>query len=288
MPNFESYVAHSGGQIAAGGDVAAAAAAAAAYTIEVRFLGGLSDRQKAAFKSAANRWTRVITGSLPPVIVDGETITNLLVLAQGDAIDGLGKILGQAGPTALRPASAGHAAFLPAKGTMTFDTADLAQMESAGTLDDVITHEMGHVIGIGIGTIWRRKSFLKGAGTSNPTFVGPHGMREFGRLRGGNSPVAIPVENTGGPGTRDSHWRDTVFGNELMTGFVGQAGNPLSRMTVASLEDVGYAVNLNAAEPYSLPSHLELAEAGVLGQAHEAVGIVLPHIPTVLPEDSLV
>ena len=35
-------------------------------------------------------------------------------------------------------------------------------------------------------------------------------------------------------------------------------------MTVASLQDLGYVVDLNAMEPYSLPNLLVLAEAGLL------------------------
>jgi hypothetical protein len=214
-------------------------------------------------------------------MVDGETIDDLLILAQGAEIDGPGQILGQSGPTRVRPRT-----FLPAKGEMTFDTADLAQMEAAGTLNDVITHEMGHVIGMG--SIWTNKHLLKGSTTSNPTFTGHAAEQEYGHLRGADA-APVPVENTGGPGTRNSHWRETVFANELMTGFVGQAGNPLSRLTVACLQDLGYQVDFSAAEPYSLPNHLELAERGLLvaSGAHEAQGMVIPRIPTVLPEDSL-
>jgi len=75
-----------------------------------------------------------------------------------------------------------------------------------------------------------------------------------------------------------------------MTGFVGQAGNPLSRMTAASLQDLGYTVDLTAAEPYVLPNLLHLAEEGLLvgGAAHEHEGVVLPSIPLILPPDSLV
>ncbi|MFL5283862.1 MAG: leishmanolysin-related zinc metalloendopeptidase, partial [Rhodopila sp.] len=254
------------------------------YTIEVRFLGGLTESQKNAFTAAADRWSQVIVGDLPSVAVDGEIIDDLLILAQGADIDGPGKILGQAGPTHLRPGNAGAAAFLPAKGKMIFDSADLAQMETAGTLNDVITHEMGHVIGIGIRQVWR--NLLQGAGTTNPTFTGNTAKKEYGDLRG-TGPTPVPVENTGGPGTRDSHWREAVFGNELMTGFVGSAGNPLCRMTVGSLQDVGYTVDLGAAEPYTLPNHLELAERGAAA-VHESEGIVLPNIPMILPEDSLV
>jgi hypothetical protein len=40
-----------------------------------------------------------------------------------------------------------------------------------------------------------------------------------------------------------------------MTGFVEAAGvpMPISRMTVGSLQDMGYTVNYAAADPYSLP-----------------------------------
>lgn len=207
------------------------------YTIEVRFLGGLNETQKQSFKTAADRWCKIIVGDLPSVNVDGEIIDDLLILAQGSNIDGPGGILGQAGPTHLRPSNAGSAAFLPAKGKMAFDTADLDKMEQDGTLNDVITHEMGHVIGIG--TIWNRKSLLNGAGTPNPTFTGQAAMVEYGILKGSNSPVAVPVENTGGDGTRDSHWRETIFRNELMSGFIAARGNPISKVTVASLQDIG-------------------------------------------------
>lgn len=282
MPNYEHY------QAKANASVAAAKKAKKPYNITIRFLGGLSERQKTAFKKAADRWTKVIVGDLPPVTIDGEKIDDVLILAEGAAIDGPGRILGQAGPTHLRPASAGKAAFLPAKGQMQFDSADLAQMEQDGTLDDVIAHEMGHVLGIG--TIWTRKDLLRGAGTANPTFIGPAAMAEYGVLRGAGAPRAVPVENTGGEGTRDSHWRETVFRAELMSGFIAARGNPLSRMTTASLQDIGYVVDLDAGEAYNLPNLIELAEHGLLiahAQGPHDLGTMLPLLPTVLPADSL-
>src|SRR2546426_6435580 len=151
---FETYHAKADAKIAL-----AVANETSPFTIEVRFLGGLTKSQKKAFKTAANRWSRVIIGDLPSVLVDGEVIDDVLILAQGTDIDGPDGILGQAGPTRLRPPNAGTAAFLPAKGKMQFDTADLKKMEQAGTLNDVITHEMGHVLGIG--TIWTTKGLLK-------------------------------------------------------------------------------------------------------------------------------
>jgi hypothetical protein len=62
------------------------------------------------------------------------------------------------------------------------------------------------------------------------------------------------VENTGGSGTADAHWRESVFGKELMTGYYNPGSpNPLSRVTVGAMADLGYLVNMNAADSYSPP-----------------------------------
>jgi hypothetical protein len=284
MPQYKVYRAQADAR------AAAAQNAERPFSITIRFLGGLTEGQMAAFRNAADRWTGVIVGDLPPVVVDGETIDDVLILAEGAPIDGVGEILGQAGPTHLRPRNAGDAAFLPVKGQMQFDSADLAEMEASGTLDDVITHEMGHVLGIG--TVWGFKELLAGALTTNPTFVGSAAMLEYATLRGlPGSSLPVPVENSGGIGTRDSHWRESIFQNELMSGFIASTGNPLSRVTAASLSDLGYLVDLDAAEPFTLPSLIELAERGLLvarDRGPYATGSVLPLLPTVLPDDSLI
>jgi hypothetical protein len=69
----------------------------------------------------------------------------------------------------------------------------------------------------------------------------------------------VPVENCGagspvncGAGNVNAHWREPVFVNELMTGFLnGGMANPLSRLSAASMEDLGYTVNYAASDPYT-------------------------------------
>ena len=197
MSQIEIYRAQRGAEAAAAG-ATEDATVVSPFTIEVRFVGGLNQTQRDAFKAAADRWSRVIVGDLPSVRVEGELIDDVVILAQGRSIDGPGRVLGSAGPTFIRSAGPARSALLPAKGSMTFDTADLAAMEQEGTLGDVITHEMGHVLGIG--TIWEDKNLIRNPGTINPTFVGPRAMEEYGRLRG-SGPVRVPVENEGGEGT---------------------------------------------------------------------------------------
>ncbi len=105
-PGYETYIA-----VADAGVASALANTTSPFTITVRFLGGLTQTQMDAFKFAADRWSKMIVGDLPSVQVEGEIIDDVLILAQGTAIDGPGKILvkparrGCAPPTQAAPPS---------------------------------------------------------------------------------------------------------------------------------------------------------------------------------------
>ena len=138
--------------------------------------------------------------------------------------------------------------------------------------------------------IWPQKALIKAAGTANPTFVGKVAKIEFGKLKGvgaRGSRSRSRIQAARGRPTRTGE--SPSFFNELMTGFVGAAGNPLSRLTVGSLQDLGYVVDFgSAAEAYSLPNLTRMAEEGLLVSARAtAAGFMLPNIPVILPEDSL-
>lgn len=221
------------------------------YNIDLRFGSGLTDTQIEIFKIAAARWQDIITSDLPFATVAGETIDDILIESSAINIDGMGGILGQATFTHLRNNS-----FLPAKGFMEFDAEDLRSLQEAGSLRDIILHEIGHVIGFG--TIWDTLDLIEDRDGPNPVFIGPAAMSEYGQLLGQNGAVEVPLANTGGPGTRGSHLRETVFGNELMTGFFSGTARPISRLSLAILEDMGYTVNYDMADAYTLPSAAQL------------------------------
>jgi hypothetical protein len=247
----------------------------------VRFGGGLSAGQQAAFTTAATRWGQIISADVPPVVIDGETIDDVRIDASGDQIDGTGMILGQAGPVDLRPGS-----FLPATGTMSFDSADLTQMERDGSLVSVIVHEMGHVLGFG--TLFDRLGLITGAGGDDPEFTGQNAAREYGDLLGaGARPRSVPLANVGGPGTRDGHWREEVFANELMTGFLDDGANPISRMTIAAFEDLGYAVDYTRADAYRLPTATELLTLQTLRAERGHICAVQVPEQRVLPDSAV-
>jgi hypothetical protein len=261
-------------------------AVAGSYTIQVSYYGPTpSAATQAAVTAAVTKWQRIIyraagaitlnkpagaCGAGEPAL-NGVNTTGLLILATFDSIDGPGKILGQSAPCMVRLANG-----LSAMGVMEFDTADVAALAASGQLNAVMLHEMGHVIGFGI--LWGPPQPAAGvladciqdtssSGSAQDTYFSCAKARAaFDSIggtsytgatlspRGGNK---VPVENCGasspagcGQGTINSHWREPVFHSELMTGFINAGSNPLSIVSVAAQEDLGYTVNYDGADPY--------------------------------------
>jgi hypothetical protein len=233
------------------------------FNISLRQLGPLDSPVQAAFDAAVTRWQSVVSRGVPDLALtvpaddclDGAaafdgTVDDLVIDVAVHPIDGSGNILGQAGPCWVGNDS------LSRWGVMEFDSADVQSMVNNGTLGAVIMHEMGHVLGIG--TLWNYgRSMLANGGTANPTFTGPRAVAQWSQLGG---TAGVPVENNGSPGTTDAHWRESIFDNEMMTGYIDQGLNPLSAMSIASLGDLGYHVDLSQADPYSVPGIAVRAE----------------------------
>jgi hypothetical protein len=244
------------------------------FKIELLFLTDTTPAQGDAFEAARHRWEGLIVGDLPDVALSasaGQCGTNspmlnrqvddVLILVTLEPIDGANGILGAAGPCFVRNGSR-----IPALGLMKFDVADLDLLEQSGLLNSVILHEMGHVLGFG--TIWEDPGIDLLAdpslsGGTDPHFTGQQALDAFNAVGGSSytSSAKVPVEDAGGAGTAGAHWRESVFGNELMTGFVDLT-DPLSRVTVASLADLGYTVNLAGADPYILAPGLRAFSRG--------------------------
>ncbi len=245
---------------------ASGSASAAGFNVSLRFTSMPTANQLTTFSAAALRWESIITGDVPPIPLNApagscstspainETIDDLIIYVLLEPIDGVGQVLGSAGPCFVRNTAPSPGLLgLPVVGVMRFDTADLPSLEAGGNFGNVILHEMGHVIGIG--TRWGNfllNPSLPSAPGVNTHFNGPNAIAGFNAIGGGTwtgstTPLAtskVPVENTqGGQGTRDSHWRESVLANELMTGFVNAGSNPLSELTIRSLIDLGYVVN---------------------------------------------
>jgi hypothetical protein len=222
----------------------------------------MTAQQQVLFTNAAARIRGIVTGAIPTTDATGadpancgvtgepvlaENVPGVIIYASVQTIDGPGKVLAQAGPCYVRD----DPDLRTVVGVMEFDVDDLNSLGSGGTLQDIITHEMLHVVGIGV--FWNDKGLLTGFDTPGVAYTGDGGLQGC-RTTGGTTTCAtsVPVENTGGAGTANSHWRETTFGTELMTGFASNGTMPLSIMTVRALADLGYTINTSAADPYTI------------------------------------
>lgn len=242
------------------------------FNISLRFINEPTARQREVFESAVSRWEKIIvrdepdfTGVAIPnynntqiLLGPDEVLDDVIIEVVLEPIDGPGRVLGSAGPRFIR---------LPEETTITgfmrFDTADLESLEAANQFENVILHEMGHVLGIG--TLWRRKGLLVTntfEQAIDPDYLGQRG-NHFWKTHQGEG--LLPIEGAffrpdGTPfvrsGTSYGHWDEDVLFNELMTGFLnGGIDNPLSRITSGSMEDLGYGVAPRG-EEYKIPSRV--------------------------------
>lgn len=270
------------------------------YVLDLRFFGpAMSAEAQTAFVNAANRIKAAIVGQISTVNLQGadlagcgingltgvlqENSAGLIIYASVAPIDGVGKVLAQAGPCFVRQTS-----ILPAVGVMQFDEADIQNYINTGRFESVVLHEMNHVVGFG--TIWLDKNVLLNpaftntenptpTGSTNPRFTGAAALAQC--LAAGGLAThctgGVAVEHCGTAGTADGHWREVftstctgsnnspvggtaAFDSEMMTGYIeGSPNMPWSAMSIASFQDLGYTVNLLAADSYSVPSLLAIA-----------------------------
>ncbi|NOX53014.1 MAG: hypothetical protein GXP27_00970, partial [Planctomycetes bacterium] len=231
------------------------------FDIQVNFLGEWTASQREAVLAAAQRWERIVIADLPDVNVPGIGLVDDLVINAGFApLDGAGNVLAGSAPTYVRSESR-----LPAAGDLLFDAEDLALLEANGKFETTALHEIGHLLGIG--TIWQDLGLVTGSGSADPQFVGPHAVAAYNALTGG-SYSGVPIENTGGGGNAEHHWRESIFTTELMTGYAEASGvaEPISAVTIASLADLGYVVDMDRAEVFApIASPQALAQQGASG-----------------------
>lgn len=251
------------------------------YDIIVRFWGPpISDVNKALFTNAATRIMGIVIGDVDDIEttdfdlafcgVIGEPLLNeriddVVIYASIQAIDGAGapngNILALAYPCVGRQTTAG---FQPAIGVIQFDSFDFPSLQ--GSLQDVVTHEIMHVLGFGL--YWDNsvngRNLLQDVGTGDPRYAGSEGRQGCITVGGATTCAAsVPVENAGGQTVVNIHWRESIFGSELMTSLLSSS-NPLSAMTIGALADLGLVVNSADFDAYTIPERAVIRGSDVL------------------------
>ena len=228
-------------------------------------LSGVAPAARGAFRRAERFWESRINGysNTLPQEIRSQLNGRLFIDADTVPIDGPGNILGQANSDVRAeyfeltgPPGSGQFAqwSVPIAGFMEFDVADAA----LPGFDEVVRHEMAHVLGIG--SLWAENGIFNASGTRSGLlqqtntgfqYVGKHGLAGFKRSSGHTRATYVPVEQGGGPGTGLAHWDSNNwhfnprFGNrsELMIGFLGGRTKFVSEATWGALADVGWAVD---------------------------------------------
>ncbi|MGI9455834.1 MAG: PEP-CTERM sorting domain-containing protein [Aeoliella sp.] len=233
--------------IALGGACFAAAPAAATFDLNIIYAASVTPEQRAVFEQAEATWESLITGYQPGITLTGITIT----ASTPNLVDPPGSdILGQAGPNGFRPFQGGFR--LTQTGFMEFDSENVDDLIAQGFFDDVVVHEIGHILGIG--TNWTLNNvYTNGTGQ----YTGQHGVAAY-NAEFGQTGTFIPVELGGNSGTSNKHWDEVDLGaaltgitdtmgrdltHEIMTGWLNIGRPPyIADFTVQSLRDIGFTV----------------------------------------------
>ena len=232
-----------------------------AFDITLDFAAGVSQAIRDAMTAAAFRWETVVTGDLTSVRdSDGTVIDDIVIRVQPGLLgatgsDGSGNTLANARPTAFRTATDRNP-FLPYAAEVGVDMADAASSQ----LVTILAHEIGHALGFT--NVSNLLNLISGV-----RYVGANALQEY-RNTFDATATAVPLEGGGGAGTAFAHWSEATFGSELLTGYLNSGINPLTRLTVAAFQDMGYSVNYSAADDY-------LPKAGTAGYAPSISGVVV-------------
>ncbi len=234
------------------------------------FTAGQLQVLEAAIDDTEALWEGVITGYQPDInitslaisVVSGSSFADATV---NSSVDQGGFHLSTSGTIRINPLVIDAFGSWDGSGPVPANT----EFMGVNYIDELISHEVGHVLGIG--TQWSANVAHTGYVNGTNAYTGAYGLAAY-RADYNASATYVPVETAGSAGTMFNHWdqlmrsssqegdpsdpwslsplvgitdtqgRDLAL--ELMTGAIDpDYGEPyLSRMTVQSLRDLGFTV----------------------------------------------
>lgn len=251
-------------------------AQAANYTLTTNFTAAVSDDQKFSFNLNWNRESLVgLSQAAQNAIAEAATYWEGVIISRS-AITKSNQltvsITGQSMTYSNGAADSGTLALSGpqltlngadlaiSSGTTTLNTRQFAEFNANPTyLRNIMIHEFAHVLGIG--TLWEPVRFRNPDGSifsvgktlidkNNASYnANTYAGWVYGELLGTFTQTAVPIEPQ-----VFAHWDENRFDSELMTPYAegSSTSTPTSRLTLAALRDLGWNVNMGAAQPYLL------------------------------------
>ena len=195
-----------------------------------------------------------------------DTVDDLRIMVSKEDLEE--NIAGLGGPNYVR---SGNPIGLPALGHISIGSGFLARRRQweplwveERLLRDLMVHEIVHVLGFG--PLWTGLG-LRHDLEADPYFSGERATEAFnaaggGNYRGNKVPLEFVLRGSCG---EPSHWRahvfrglDRAFGAEIMEPAL-EREHALSAITIQSLADLGYVVDVSRADPYRLPASVSTA-----------------------------
>jgi len=108
--------------------------------------------------------------------------------------------------------------------------------------DDVIEHEICHVLGLPQATKWQNAIVQSGGNYFLDAADFPETANAYNTILGGSG--NIPLQSGG------AHWDESIFGIELMTPNIGIENElKTTLLTLTAMKELGWSIDLSQAEP---------------------------------------
>ncbi len=236
-----------------------------AFNIRMVISPNISVNHYAGIYRAVTRWQKIINGSLPaPETVSrkrllekcnihiNETemvIDDIVIFIRTKEIDGPWGTVGSASWCVLDNNN------MPRVGFIIIDSDDIDRYARLRLMEALMVHEIGH--SLGIGTIWEIKNsqgkyirqWVTPETKSTPWFFErPNAQLAESELTENPLGPFPQVEDVGGDGSARCHWKYEKYPGEVMTQGMHYGKPVVSILTIRSLADLGYEVDVTQAD----------------------------------------
>ena len=253
-----------------------------------------------AFEDAVERWEEIITGDLDYAFVEGYGFVDdiLIEVAVEDlelTFEGVDqKILAISSVLDQRSDSASGSGALPTYSRIVINPQEVGTVLN---LDELVANTIGRALGFG--SLWEEFGLVRDI-DGVATYTGSNALREMAELSRDLNGQNVLEDGEDGELAAE-YWDEDNLDQELMTSRVelrrpdngaapfGRPDNPISELTVAAMQDLGYQVDYGEADQFFLrPGPLTSTVPAMLETLDDGTEVLVRHarsLVTDLPDN---